>query len=196
MPVVFDFEKPTSRTTDETITLLARMARFVIADISDAKSALQELRGIVPDNPTLPVQTIIIADQEEPGMFDFFKRYPWFLEAHRYASPADLLSQLSDRVIDPVGGRGGEASYLGSRKRPPVDCLATIMDTGRARPSGSGRGCEAASPNSLPSRRGRAGIRRAFASSRAARGRRADQGSGGSSLHFSIGCVRRSWPPK
>ena len=40
-PVVFDFEKPTTRTTDETITLLARMARFVIADISDAKSVLR-----------------------------------------------------------------------------------------------------------------------------------------------------------
>jgi hypothetical protein len=48
--VVFDFEKPTNRTTDETITLLARMARFVIADISDAKSVLQELRAIVPGN--------------------------------------------------------------------------------------------------------------------------------------------------
>jgi uncharacterized protein YjbI with pentapeptide repeats len=42
LPVVFDFEKPPSQTTDETITLLARMARFVIADISDAKSVLQE----------------------------------------------------------------------------------------------------------------------------------------------------------
>jgi hypothetical protein len=78
------------------------MARFVIADISDAKSVLQELRGIVPDTPTLPVQPIIDATQEEPGMFDFFKRYPWVLEAHRYASPTQLLSQLSDRVIEPV----------------------------------------------------------------------------------------------
>jgi uncharacterized protein YjbI with pentapeptide repeats len=102
VPVVFDFEKPTSRTTDETITLLARMARFVIADISDAKSVLQELRGIVPDNPTLPVQPIIVAGQEEPGMFDFFKRYPWFLEAHRYDNSSQLLVHLNDRVIDPV----------------------------------------------------------------------------------------------
>ena len=37
LPVVFDFEKSTSRATDETVTLLARMARFVIADLSDAK---------------------------------------------------------------------------------------------------------------------------------------------------------------
>ena len=55
VPVVFDFEKPGSRTTGETITLLSRMAQFVIADISGAKSVLQELRGIVPDNPTPPV---------------------------------------------------------------------------------------------------------------------------------------------
>ena len=43
LPILFDFDKPTSRNTVETITLLARTARFVIADISDAKSVLQEL---------------------------------------------------------------------------------------------------------------------------------------------------------
>jgi hypothetical protein len=42
LPILFDFDKPKSRNTDETITLLARMARFVVADISDAKSVLQE----------------------------------------------------------------------------------------------------------------------------------------------------------
>jgi hypothetical protein len=87
------------------------MARFVIADISDAKSVLQELRGIVPDNPALPVQPIINATQEEPGMFDFFKRYPWFLEAHRYASPAQLLAEVGDRVIDPLEAKVAELRW-------------------------------------------------------------------------------------
>jgi hypothetical protein len=49
LPILFDFEKPRTLSTDETITLLARMARFVVADISDAKSVLQELRAIVPE---------------------------------------------------------------------------------------------------------------------------------------------------
>jgi uncharacterized protein YjbI with pentapeptide repeats len=52
LPILFDFEKPRSRDTDETITLLAKMARFVIADISDAKAVLQELRAIEPDLPS------------------------------------------------------------------------------------------------------------------------------------------------
>jgi hypothetical protein len=101
LPILFDFDKPTSRNTDETITLLARMARFVIADISDAKSVLQELRAIVPDLPNVPVQPVIIASQEEPGMFDFYRRFPWFLPVHRYDEPAQLLTELSDRVIKP-----------------------------------------------------------------------------------------------
>ena len=88
VPILFDFDKPAGQTTDETITLLARMARFVIADISDAKSVLQELRAIVPELPSVPVQTVIIASQEEPGMFDFHRRFPSFLPVHRYHTPA------------------------------------------------------------------------------------------------------------
>ena len=101
LPVLFDFDKPASLTTDETITLLARMARFVIADISDAKSVLQELRAIVPGLPSVPVKPVIITSQEEPGMFDFYRGFRSFLPVHRYDTPAQLLSELSDRVIEP-----------------------------------------------------------------------------------------------
>jgi uncharacterized protein YjbI with pentapeptide repeats len=102
LPILFDFEKPVSRDTDETITLLARMARFVIADISDAKAVLQELRAIVPDLPSVPVQSIILATQEEPGMFDFYRNRPSFLTVHRYTDQAQLLAELDDKVIRPA----------------------------------------------------------------------------------------------
>jgi hypothetical protein len=77
------------------------MARFVIADVSDAKSVLQELQAIVPELPSVPIQPIIVASQDEPGMFDFYRRFPWFLPVHRYDTPVQLLKDLSDRVIKP-----------------------------------------------------------------------------------------------
>ncbi len=102
LPILFDFDKPTSQTTDETITLLARMSRFVIADISDAKSVLQELRAIVPDLPSVPVQPVITATQEEPGMFDFFRNFRSFLKVHYYNNQQQLIADLGERVIDPA----------------------------------------------------------------------------------------------
>ena len=102
LPILFDFDKPTSQTTDETITLLARMSRFVIADISDAKSVLQELRAIVPDVPSVPVQPVITATQEEPGMFDFYRKFRSFLHVHRYASQEQLIADLGEKVIRPA----------------------------------------------------------------------------------------------
>jgi hypothetical protein len=99
-PVVFDFEKPRSRSTLETVSTLAHMARFVIADLTDARSVLPELQAVVPTNPSVPVQPLILATQEEPGMFDFFRRYPWMLEPHRY--PTGLLAALTDSVIAPA----------------------------------------------------------------------------------------------
>ena len=61
-----------------------------------------ELQAIVPHSPKLPVQPIIVAGQEEPGMFDSFVAYPWFLQVHSYDSPAQLLADLKDRVIGPL----------------------------------------------------------------------------------------------
>jgi uncharacterized protein YjbI with pentapeptide repeats len=102
LPILFDFEKPRSRDTDETITLLARMSRFVIADISDAKSVLQELRAIVPELPSVPVQPIILATQEEHGMFDFYRNFRSFLNVYRYVSQEQLLAELGEKVIRPA----------------------------------------------------------------------------------------------
>jgi hypothetical protein len=102
LQILFAFEKPRSRDTDETITLLARMARFVIADVSDAKAVLQELRAIVPNLSSLPVQSILLATQKEPGMFDFYRNMSWFLPVHYYTDQKQLLADLGDKVIRPA----------------------------------------------------------------------------------------------
>jgi len=35
-------------------------------------------------------------------MFDFYRPYHWVLPVHRYDTPAQLLAELSDRVIKPA----------------------------------------------------------------------------------------------
>jgi hypothetical protein len=78
------------------------MARFVIADITDAKSIAQELQRIVPDLPSVPVQPVILASQYEYGMFKDFLDYPWVLFPYRYASSEDLISSLAKMIVRPT----------------------------------------------------------------------------------------------
>jgi uncharacterized protein YjbI with pentapeptide repeats len=101
-PIVFDFDKPANQDTQETITTLARLARFVIADITEAKSIPQELVSLVETRPSLSIQPLLQHGTEPWGMYDHIKRYPWVLPIHRYIDLPDLLATLEERVIDPA----------------------------------------------------------------------------------------------
>jgi hypothetical protein len=48
LPILFDFNVPAARDITETISLLARMARFIIADLTDPSSIPKELEGSRP----------------------------------------------------------------------------------------------------------------------------------------------------
>jgi hypothetical protein len=108
VPVVFDFERPSNRNLTETISTLAHMARFVIADITDAKSIPQELQRIVPYLPSLPVQPIILASTYEYGMFSDFRDYPWVLTPYRYGNIEELMASLRERVVGPAATKAAE----------------------------------------------------------------------------------------
>jgi hypothetical protein len=102
LPILFDFNVPATRDLTETISLLARMARFVVADITDAKSIPQELGVIVPDLPSVPVQPLLLEGSAEYSMFEHFRKYPWVLETYRYPSSEQLIAHLAERVIGPA----------------------------------------------------------------------------------------------
>lgn len=102
LPIVFDFDKPRSRDLTETISTLAHMARFIVADITEAKSIPQELQAIIPQLPSVVVQPIIHSCDYEYGMFEHFRRYPWVLKLYRYDDSQQLLNSLTSHVIIPA----------------------------------------------------------------------------------------------
>ena len=99
LPILFDFEKPSNRDLTETISTLAHISKFILADITDAKSIPQELMHIVPTLPSVPVQPILNEDSSEYAMFEFFQRFPWVLPIHRYSSMEQLSTDLSTTIL-------------------------------------------------------------------------------------------------
>jgi hypothetical protein len=102
LPVMFDFDKPGSRGYTETITTLARMARFIVADLTDATEVRLELREIVPQLPSVPVQPLILASANPYVTFEDFKPYHWVLDPFRYRDLDHAISSLPNMVLDPV----------------------------------------------------------------------------------------------
>ena len=102
LPVLFDFEKPDSKDLTGTVTTLANMARFIIADLTDPSSVPHELATIIPTT-LVPVQTILLDGQHEYAMFANLKRrYHWVLEPYQYRSEQSLMEHLGDGVIAPA----------------------------------------------------------------------------------------------
>jgi hypothetical protein len=111
-PVLFDFEKPANLDLTETITLLARMSRFILADISDPRSTPHELASIVP---TLAVPVVPLLEKEAEAlptdpyaMFSDLRKYSWVLEVRRYRDADDLITSLTHKIVAPAEAKRQE----------------------------------------------------------------------------------------
>ena len=102
LPIVFDFSAPPTRDLTETISTLAHLSRFIIADLTDARSVPHELMAVVPNLPSVPVQPLLLAGQAEYGMFEHFRRYPWVLSTWMYEDLDSLIADLDAKVIAPA----------------------------------------------------------------------------------------------
>jgi hypothetical protein len=101
VPILFDFDPSASRDITETITLLARMARFIIADLTDPSSIPKELEAIVP-GLAVPVQPLLEGASRPYPMFRDYWKYDWVLPVYRYEGLEKLLAALAERVIAPA----------------------------------------------------------------------------------------------
>jgi uncharacterized protein YjbI with pentapeptide repeats len=108
LPILFDFEGPSSRDTQETILTLAGLARFIIADITDPRAVPQELASIVPNLPSVPIQPLLQVGYEAWGMYDHIKRYPWVLPVMLYENQKELMAELQLKAIAPAEAKAKE----------------------------------------------------------------------------------------
>jgi hypothetical protein len=109
LPIVFNFDKPETKDFTETVRLLAGLSRFVIADVSNPKSAPLELQATVPEImvPFLP----IIAEGEKPfAMLEdlWIKHRDWVFEPLHYSSLDALVGALDKEIIGPAEARFDE----------------------------------------------------------------------------------------
>ena len=102
LPILFDFTIPASRDVTETIKTLASLARFVIADVTDATEVRVELHNIVPDFTSLPVQLILLRGHSEFVSLSHLTKFPWVLPIFEYDDPKHLLASLDKSVVSPA----------------------------------------------------------------------------------------------
>ena len=103
IPIVFDFRPPQTRDLSETVSTLAHLARFVIADLTDARSVPQELTTIIPSLPSVPVVPIVNAGADPPyALFGHFHAYPWVLPVYCYTDIVKLAEEIESSIIDPA----------------------------------------------------------------------------------------------
>jgi uncharacterized protein YjbI with pentapeptide repeats len=102
LPILFDFAIPASRNVTETIKTLASLARFVIADVTDATEVRVELHNIVPDFTSLPVQLILLRGHSEFVSLSHLTKFPWVLPIFEYDDDKHLLASLDKGVVGPA----------------------------------------------------------------------------------------------
>lgn len=99
VPVVYNFQDGGHPESVETVTTLARMACFAIADLSDAKGLQHDLQLIAASSPKLPVQPLILAAQQQPGVSDVIERFPTVLKTYRYEHVTQLADDFDTLVL-------------------------------------------------------------------------------------------------
>jgi hypothetical protein len=105
--------RPATRDITETISLLARMARFIVADLTDPSSIPKELEAIV-HHLAVPVQPLLEGASRPYAMFKNYWHYDWVLPVYRYEGLKALLATVAENVIAPAEGK---ARALESRRR-------------------------------------------------------------------------------
>jgi hypothetical protein len=118
LPIQFDFQKPANRDLTETVSTLAHLARFVIADLTDPRSVPQELTAVIPHLLSVPIRPLLLGSQSEWAMFSDLARYPQVIPPLHYADDQMLLSCLESDIIAPAEQKARELAGKSPKNVP------------------------------------------------------------------------------
>ncbi len=101
IPVLFDFDVPKNRNISDTVSTLASMARFIIADFSEARIVLQEIERIA--TLAVPVIPLLKEGENEPNTIsDLRQNHRSILKTRRYANKDELIDSIQEKIIGPA----------------------------------------------------------------------------------------------
>ena len=108
-PVLFDLNKPDGQNFIETLSTLAHLARFVIADFTDPKIVLQEAQHIIPDIDIPFVPIFLNGSGFEPVTLDnLLKGKTTVLDTFCYNDTKHLLENINQMIIKPADDLAGK----------------------------------------------------------------------------------------
>jgi uncharacterized protein YjbI with pentapeptide repeats len=108
LPILFDFEPAHTQTVRETVSTLAHISHFIIADLTNPSGIPEELETIVP-TLAVPIQPLLETTQNrESSMFKGYGVYDWVLPIYRYADLTGLLENVQEKVIEPATQKAQE----------------------------------------------------------------------------------------
>lgn len=102
IPILFDFDQPSSKDFSETIMTLAGMCCFIIADVTNPSSSPLELQATVP-NYMIPFVPLLQKGEKPFSMFTGLKtKYDWVLDMLVYDSGENLIKGFKEAVLIPA----------------------------------------------------------------------------------------------
>jgi uncharacterized protein YjbI with pentapeptide repeats len=113
LPILFDFPPSPNQTLLETVKTLASMARFVIADLTDARSVLMELGAVVPAFPSVAVRLMIKKSEHEYGMLDSIRLHRSVVEdTYEYEDTDKVIASIRENIVRPAEAKVDELRRL------------------------------------------------------------------------------------
>ena len=131
VPILFDFHPSPRRNLTETVQILANIARFVIADLTDANSIPQELSHIIPFMPSLPIQPIILATERKFALYEHWENFASVLPVFPYIDASHLITNLDANVVKPVVRWEAEQDKVRVLKKTVRELEAKLAKTQR-----------------------------------------------------------------